>query len=488
MRLALNRGSFAFDLLEQLAAGSIMRIVFVGFVNKKLFSGGRYHACMMAEASAASGHDVVLWLTDVPRFWDDFAMFPQHEAIAVHVDPDFANPPKGPFDLVVVIPDLRDDHRMYQAALSLAEHHAARVALLSFETPNWFNRLSPQSRDEALWFYWREVARNADVVLTSCEEGRRFAEQFYGEVSHNAIIVSCPPSINSLAAKSIGAVERKKQIICVTRIGDRHSHKGADTLTRLMDPELNGYELILLAGTEARPDHQTLNALTDTANRTGMTLRFVDYACEQEKFQLIKQSTAMVVPSYFEGFGYPPVEALYCHTPCIAFDLDVYDETCGASLIRVPPGRVDVMRRKLIDLCKADEEPYSVEQSPELLTIAPFSHYIERLEGVYSAVMNAEFAPRNQARIAVKSARMNRRSFAQRIQQHKMFQPIIKAIESIEYFLFSKVFISRTNLLRRIATDEAYFKVFCEVAARNKDHVQMESDMPVVRGKRDAKT
>jgi glycosyltransferase involved in cell wall biosynthesis len=54
-----------------------------------------------------------------------------------------------------------------------------------------------------------------------------------------------------------------------------------------------------------------------------------------------------VFPSYFEGYGYPPVEALYCGTPCVAYALPVLKEVCGEHLTLVPIGDREAMGRAL---------------------------------------------------------------------------------------------------------------------------------------------
>jgi glycosyltransferase involved in cell wall biosynthesis len=51
-----------------------------------------------------------------------------------------------------------------------------------------------------------------------------------------------------------------------------------------------------------------------------------------EKFREFKSSRLMVFLSHFEGFGYPPVEALYCGVPCVARPLPVLREVNGQYL------------------------------------------------------------------------------------------------------------------------------------------------------------
>jgi glycosyltransferase involved in cell wall biosynthesis len=53
---------------------------------------------------------------------------------------------------------------------------------------------------------------------------------------------------------------------------------------------------------------------------------------------LLSGALALVMPSWLEGFGLPPLEAAACLTPSIVSDLPVYDETLGPNVVRVPRG------------------------------------------------------------------------------------------------------------------------------------------------------
>jgi glycosyltransferase involved in cell wall biosynthesis len=53
---------------------------------------------------------------------------------------------------------------------------------------------------------------------------------------------------------------------------------------------------------------------------------------------LYRGALAHVMPTYLEGFGFPPLEAALAGTPSIVSDLPVFAETLGDAALRVPPG------------------------------------------------------------------------------------------------------------------------------------------------------
>jgi glycosyltransferase involved in cell wall biosynthesis len=52
---------------------------------------------------------------------------------------------------------------------------------------------------------------------------------------------------------------------------------------------------------------------------------------------------ALVMPSWIEGYGLPPLEAAACGTPSVVSDLPAFGETLGAAALRVPPGNPDAL-------------------------------------------------------------------------------------------------------------------------------------------------
>jgi glycosyltransferase involved in cell wall biosynthesis len=51
---------------------------------------------------------------------------------------------------------------------------------------------------------------------------------------------------------------------------------------------------------------------------------------------LYNASRMLVLPSYYEGFGLPPLEAMACGVPVIVSDTSVMPEVVGDAALRVP--------------------------------------------------------------------------------------------------------------------------------------------------------
>ncbi|MFN2625234.1 MAG: glycosyltransferase, partial [Mycobacteriales bacterium] len=79
-----------------------------------------------------------------------------------------------------------------------------------------------------------------------------------------------------------------------------------------------------------------LDAARDAVVLTG-------YLDDPELARLTGAAACLVLPSRYEGFGIPPLEALACGIPVVVSDLPVLREVLGAHAHYVPVGDVDAL-------------------------------------------------------------------------------------------------------------------------------------------------
>jgi glycosyltransferase involved in cell wall biosynthesis len=70
------------------------------------------------------------------------------------------------------------------------------------------------------------------------------------------------------------------------------------------------------------------------------TIHFTGYVSDAQLVQLYRNATLFVYPSLYEGFGLPPLEALYQGCPVIVSDIPPHREVCGEAAVYVDPGSV----------------------------------------------------------------------------------------------------------------------------------------------------
>lgn len=65
---------------------------------------------------------------------------------------------------------------------------------------------------------------------------------------------------------------------------------------------------------------------------------------------LYAEARAVVLVSWYEGFGFPPLEALAVGTPSLVSDLPIFAETLGAAAVRVAPDNPAALADSLVQL------------------------------------------------------------------------------------------------------------------------------------------
>lgn len=83
-------------------------------------------------------------------------------------------------------------------------------------------------------------------------------------------------------------------------------------------------------------------------------VRFVGFVDEADKPALLRGARAMIFPSVYEGFGYPPLEAIACGTPVVGCDNSSIPEVVGKAGVLTKAGDIDGMAGALIQLVGDD--------------------------------------------------------------------------------------------------------------------------------------
>jgi len=77
---------------------------------------------------------------------------------------------------------------------------------------------------------------------------------------------------------------------------------------------------------------------------------FTGYINKEELVLLYKNARALVFPSFYEGFGIPPVEAMACRCPVISSNAASLPEACGNAALFIDPHNINDIAEKMLKI------------------------------------------------------------------------------------------------------------------------------------------
>ena len=108
------------------------------------------------------------------------------------------------------------------------------------------------------------------------------------------------------------------------------------------------FKIIGYKETLATVDNQAIKL----AQKLGRRVEFIGYVNDNTLRKLYQQAKLFLFPSLYEGFGFPPLEAMACGTPVIVSNVASLPEICGDAAFYVNPYDVNDIARGMETVLK----------------------------------------------------------------------------------------------------------------------------------------
>jgi glycosyltransferase involved in cell wall biosynthesis len=186
--------------------------------------------------------------------------------------------------------------------------------------------LTTRIKRTVLYLYAIRAVKICKKVFTVSEFSKSRISHYFGNVEKiQKIIVSIPESFRKYL-KTFGENEiSKSEEDFFLFVGNVKKHKGLDILIKAF--ELLNDKDIKLYIVGKKDSFQT--GFTEILNCQNPNIVFTGYLSNTELYECYRNAKAVIQPSYYEGFGIPPLEALYLGTSVILSDIDVFKEIYG---------------------------------------------------------------------------------------------------------------------------------------------------------------
>jgi len=300
------------------------------------YSGGRYWGWLLGHILAQDKRVQVTFVTnELPPFGKSFESY-KNSNIFVYIDKiDVWNMgqkiPRNFFDYVIGIP--------IEGGVS-AQQYAGKWSmpyyLLLFESPNFIRayRDGPDASDTQ-WQPYKAAMIRSHKVINNTEIGKQFLDDWMSEDWDAGKSVFLWNSINAKVADAVHEKEIRGEVKHIVFVGRAMGYKRIVHIIRALNLISNmKFVFHLISGNTNEKER------LEAERKSNVQIEFHAKVDDYEKFKIIKRCNMMVFLSAFEGFGIPPMEALYCSRVCIAYPLPILKLIYKGHLVYTEAGNI----------------------------------------------------------------------------------------------------------------------------------------------------
>jgi glycosyltransferase involved in cell wall biosynthesis len=191
------------------------------------------------------------------------------------------------------------------------------------------------------------VLRRAEAAVAVSAFARDEAVAYFGGDSAKIRVIHSGPGLEPRDGGGYRTGERRPFLLYVGNLG---VNKNLPFLVAAFAQAAVDYELVL-AGTGIGPQEGLRSAIASSG--AARHIRVVTNATDADVERLYRTATALVLPSRYEGFGFPALEAMARGCPVLASDIPALREISGSGALLLPVDDVgawaDAMRRVTSD-------------------------------------------------------------------------------------------------------------------------------------------
>ncbi len=201
-------------------------------------------------------------------------------------------------------------------------------------------------------FVLSALVKRARHVIVISESTKKDVMRFF-KVPENRISVVYNGFGNEMLSTAVEKdISPRIEAPFMLYVGGQSYHKNILKLLEaynILVSDYNCRERLVLAGASHRRTHDSLMEYTRRCNLTGR-VKFLGPVSDEELKWLYRNAKVFVFPSFYEGFGFPPLEAMSHGVPVVASLASSIPEVCGDAAHYMNPHNAADMAKGIHDL------------------------------------------------------------------------------------------------------------------------------------------
>jgi glycosyltransferase involved in cell wall biosynthesis len=206
---------------------------------------------------------------------------------------------------------------------------------------------------------WYKIAiaalrENAEHIVTVSEFSKN---ELITYASFNAEKVSVIPNAAEHILRYGVPTESFKQKVADLKpyflaVSSLSANKNFEGLSKALNKiDFNGYNMLIAGG--------SVHTLQST--KPDSRINYLGYVSNEELKHLYKNASIFIFPSFYEGFGIPPLEAMTCGCPCIVSNTSSLPEIFADTCEYFDPFDIDDMAIKIGGLIKSQRQQVNLK-------------------------------------------------------------------------------------------------------------------------------
>ena len=246
-------------------------------------------------------------------------------------------------------------HVQYTAPLACSTPIVVSVHDVSFlDHPEYF---TPERAFQLRWTVRRTV-RRAAKVLTGCMFARQTILTAYPDLDESKVIVTpyaAAPAFRPISRDAAQSAVTERFSLSgpfILNVGDLHPRKNQSGLIRAFAALVRAYPQIKHTLAFAGKDTWFAGRVRDAARESGVAdrIRFLGFVDDYDLLRLYNACDLFVFPSFYEGFGLPPLEAMACGRAVVCSSASALPEVVDGAAILTDPSSEEQITRAMADL------------------------------------------------------------------------------------------------------------------------------------------